>query len=59
MDGVVLLHGLANRRLIMGRLQRQLRADGYLTLNLSYPSHVYDIDTLARRIPFCRSTVAR
>lgn len=50
MDGVVLLHGLANSRLIMTRLERRLRADGYRTCNLSYPSCSAPIEALADRV---------
>ena len=34
----------------MTPLERKLRADGYRTLNLAYPSRAHDVDTLARRI---------
>ena len=47
MDGVVLLHGIANVPLSMLRLERALRADGYATRNLRYPSRRMKIDALA------------
>lgn len=46
-DTVVLLHGLGRSPLAMARLARDLRADGYDVLNLSYPSQHADIRTLA------------
>lgn len=42
-DCVVLLHGIGMRSYVMKRLESALRADGYRTVNLSYPS---------RRMPF-------
>lgn len=46
-DTVVLLHGLGRSPLAMARLARDLRADGYDVMNLSYPSQHADIRTLA------------
>ncbi|MDQ5980210.1 MAG: hypothetical protein QG602_3185 [Verrucomicrobiota bacterium] len=42
-DCVVLLHGIGMRSYVMNRLESALRADGYRTVNISYPS---------RRMPF-------
>lgn len=42
-DCVVLLHGIGMRAYVMQRLESALRAEGYRTVNLSYPS---------RRMPF-------
>ncbi len=42
-DCVVLLHGIGMRSYVMKRLESALRADGYRTINISYPS---------RRMPF-------
>jgi triacylglycerol lipase len=42
-DCVVLLHGIGLRSYVMKRLESALRADGYRTVNISYPS---------RRMPF-------
>jgi pimeloyl-ACP methyl ester carboxylesterase len=42
-DCVVLLHGIGMRAYVMKRIETALRAEGYRTVNLSYPS---------RRMPF-------
>lgn len=42
-DCVVLLHGIGMRSYVMKRIESALRADGYRTVNISYPS---------RRMPF-------
>lgn len=42
-DCIVLLHGIGMRSYVMKRIEAALRADGYRTVNLSYPS---------RRMPF-------
>ena len=46
-DTVVLLHGLGRSPLAMARLAHDLRADGYIVRNLSYPSQRADLRTLA------------
>ncbi|MGY8637555.1 alpha/beta fold hydrolase [Bradyrhizobium sp. 14AA] len=45
--GVVLLHGIARTSASLGRLERALRASGFATLNLDYPSRKKPITALA------------
>lgn len=47
-ETVVLLHGVAMPALVMHRVARGLRADGYRTINLSYPSRTMPIEQIAR-----------
>jgi len=47
-DCVVLLHGIGMRAYVMKRIESALRADGYRTLNLSYPSRRMPFEELAR-----------
>ena len=49
-SAVVLLHGLAANRLVMARLAKYLKADGYQTANWGYPSTRGTIDNHARRL---------
>lgn len=44
---VVLLHGIGMRSYVMKRLESALRADGYRTVNLSYPSRKMPFEELA------------
>jgi triacylglycerol lipase len=44
---VVLLHGIGMRSYVMKRLESALRADGYRTVNLSYPSRKMPFEQLA------------
>ena len=46
-DTVVLLHGLGLGRWAMARLERSLRAEGYRTVNLTYPSRSLPLEQLA------------
>ncbi|MFZ5497140.1 MAG: esterase/lipase family protein [Verrucomicrobiota bacterium] len=46
-DCVVLLHGIGMRAYVMQRLESALRADGYRTVNLSYPSRKMPFEQLA------------
>ena len=46
-DGVVLLHGILRSKRSMRSLEKFLRAQGYRTLNLGYPSTRHDIPALA------------
>lgn len=48
-EGIVLLHGLARTSLSMARLGRYLRRQGYVVVNVGYPSRSHPIETLARR----------
>ena len=48
--GVILLHVLAMNRLSMLPLAISLRQQGYLVVNVGYPSRKYPIDTLARSV---------
>jgi pimeloyl-ACP methyl ester carboxylesterase len=48
MDCVVLLHGLGRTPRSMRRLERSLRASGYDTLNVGYPSFSARVEDLAR-----------
>lgn len=50
MDGVVLLHGIANVAASLWRIERSLRADGYSTCNLDYPSRSKSIGELADHV---------
>ena len=45
-DTVILLHGLGRSPLAMARLERDLRAEGYIVRNLAYASQRDDIATL-------------
>lgn len=47
---VILLHGLARTHRSMRKLETALKQQGYLTINLSYPSTSKDIKTLANEI---------
>jgi pimeloyl-ACP methyl ester carboxylesterase len=47
MDGVVLLHGIANFAASLRRIERALRMAGYRTFNLDYPSCSQSVDDLA------------
>ena len=44
---VVLLHGIGMRSYVMKRLESALRADGYRTVNISYPSRNMPFEELA------------
>lgn len=46
-DCVVLLHGIGLRAWTMRRIETALQADGYRTLNLSYPSRRMPIEEIA------------
>jgi triacylglycerol lipase len=46
-DCVVLLHGIGMRSYVMKRLESALRADGYRTVNISYPSRHMPFEQLA------------
>ena len=46
-DTVVLLHGLGLGSWAMARLERSLRAEGYRTINLPYPSRTLPLEQLA------------
>lgn len=46
-DCVVLLHGIGMRSYVMKRLEAALRADGYRTVNISYPSRKMPFEELA------------
>jgi hypothetical protein len=46
-DGVLLLHGLARRAASLARMERAVRAAGFATLNLDYPSRTADLAALA------------
>jgi alpha-beta hydrolase superfamily lysophospholipase len=46
-DAVVLLHGLGRTSCSMSRLARELEADGYQVVNLSYPSRSQSLEALA------------
>ncbi|HZM69691.1 MAG TPA: alpha/beta fold hydrolase [Candidatus Cryosericum sp.] len=50
MDCVVLLHGLGRTPRSMRRLERSLRASGYDTLNVGYPSFCARVEGLARLV---------
>lgn len=45
-DCVVLLHGLGRTKYSMRAIERELRKEGYLTVNNSYPSRQQQIDKL-------------
>jgi hypothetical protein len=47
-ETVVLLHGLGRTQISMARLASALRSDGYRVVNLSYPSRVRTIESIAR-----------
>lgn len=49
-EGVVLLHGLARSSWSMAPLAYRLRAAGYATLSLDYPSRRYDLATIAESL---------
>jgi triacylglycerol lipase len=44
---VVLLHGIGMRSYVMKRIESALRADGYRTVNISYPSRKMPFEELA------------
>lgn len=44
---VVLLHGLARTERSMGSMEQFLHAQGYVTVNVDYPSREFPIETLA------------
>lgn len=44
---VVLLHGIGMRSYVMKRLESALRAEGYRTVNLSYPSRTMPFEEIA------------
>lgn len=48
--GVVLLHGIARTSRSLRTLERALRAEGFATLNLDYPSRSKPLDALAADI---------
>lgn len=48
--GVVLLHGIAGRSLMLRRLERALQRAGYATLNLDYESRKKPLEALAEDI---------
>lgn len=53
-ETVVLLHGLAMRPWVMGRLAWTLRTAGYRVLNLAYPSRTQPLARLAaEHLPAC------
>lgn len=47
-ETVVLLYGLGRTQISMARLASALRSDGYRVVNLSYPSRVRTIESIAR-----------
>ncbi len=49
-EAVILLHGLARSPWTMGKIERQLREDGYTVYNLGYPSRQQTIQELAAGI---------
>jgi pimeloyl-ACP methyl ester carboxylesterase len=49
-DGVVLLHGIARRARSLNKMERALRADGYITLNLDYSDREQDLKGIAERL---------
>jgi pimeloyl-ACP methyl ester carboxylesterase len=48
--GVVLLHGIAGRSLLLRKLEKALQRDGFATLNLDYKSRRKPLDQLAEDI---------
>lgn len=48
--GVVLLHGIANYSGVMRRMTRALEAEGYATLNISYPSLTKSLVAISDRL---------
>ena len=46
-EGVLLLHGLARRAASLARMEHALRAGGFATLNLDYPSRKAGLGELA------------
>jgi pimeloyl-ACP methyl ester carboxylesterase len=50
MDGVVLLHGIARRATSLRKMERALRAEGYLTFNLDYPSRRHSLQDIAEEL---------
>jgi pimeloyl-ACP methyl ester carboxylesterase len=49
-QGVVLLHGIARRARSLKQFERALKAAGFATLNLDYPSRKMKIDLLADHV---------
>jgi pimeloyl-ACP methyl ester carboxylesterase len=47
---VVLLHGLGRTEFSMWRIERELRADGYIVINETYPSITKDIPQLSEHV---------
>ena len=45
---VILLHGLVRRAASMSKLEKRLIAEGYTTVNVSYPSRRHPVDVLAK-----------
>ena len=45
---VILLHGLGRTKHSMGKIEKRLKALGYMTVNHGYPSTEQDIEALAR-----------
>ncbi len=50
MDGVILLHGIARSSASLRKLEQNLKAAGFATLNLDYPSRKHSLDGLVERI---------
>ncbi len=46
-DCVVLLHGLMRSSTSMNKMQRELDAEGYITVNVDYPSRDHTVEELA------------
>lgn len=46
-DCVILLHGLARTSASMDRMQEKLEAEGYVVINVDYPSREHPIEVLA------------
>ena len=49
-EGVVLLHGLGRTYRCMNKLERALKAQGYATLNIDYPTRKYALADHASRL---------
>lgn len=46
-EAVILLHGLARKASSMNKLEQNLIEQGYLTINVNYPSTKHDIESLS------------
>lgn len=49
-EAVILLHGLARTKASMGRIENYLGKNGYMVVNMGYPSRQYPIETLSETI---------